>query len=132
MDRSQEDGPYEFRHGDVWYVLRDPKGRETTCRHVCSGTEAMGVAYDADDGVLHKHGKAENVERWATETRRKLTEAGGGEMAAALNVVTFLAHPAPVAELNACIATTGRISGFPDRLAGMADEVGEAPAWTRI
>lgn len=110
MTAAQHDGPYRIEYGDAWYVS------DADRRHVCDGSQFLAVAFDAEDMVLHKHGRAERVEAWADKTRKMFTEAGHGELAEMIVVLAFPVTPETISELNACIATTGRIAGLQKRL----------------
>jgi len=119
------DGPYYIEHGDLW--IRDSSTRlpglagRPSGRHVCSGSEEVAVCFDSDDGTLHKRGKAEMVQAWADDTRRRFTEMGFDEMARSLTVITFPVTPETVAELNACSEITGRVLKLADNLARLLE-----------
>lgn len=108
----QYDGPYVIRHGDLWFVSRT----DLAGRRVCDGTQAIGVAYDAENGVLHKHGHLPRVQEWAAATRQKFLEAGFDDMAKGIVVIGFPVSEATVAELNACIAISGRVLQMEENL----------------
>lgn len=118
-------GPYVIEHGDVWSVDAGatPGGRALGLdrRHVCRGSERLAACYDAESGTLHKHGGEAGVEAWAAATRKKLAEAGFPEMADEIVVVAFPPTQETVAELNACVSTSGRVIGLPDRLVEIAN-----------
>lgn len=98
--------PYEFIHGDVWFGGR----------YVCGPSGRIGVAFDAAEGVLHKHGAADGVSSWADDARRKFRDTGFEEIADALIVVDFPPTPETLEELNACVEITGRVARLPERL----------------
>lgn len=104
------DGPYVIAHGDVW--IGDPREG----RHVCDGTGELAVAFDSEDGTLHKHGEASRVAEWAAGIRKKFAQAGAQDLAAAIEVISFPACAETVLELNACAAVTGRVTGIASRL----------------
>lgn len=119
------DGPYYIEHGDLWIRDRSPRLPDLaglpSGRHVCSGSDEVAVCFDSEDGTLHKHGKAEMVQAWADETRRKFTEMGFDEMARALTVISFPVTPETVAELNACSEITGRALKLADNLSKLLE-----------
>ena len=112
-------GPYSLNNGAVWFTTS-------------SGTEAMindatcrlGVAFDAKDGILHKHGLASQVTSWADQSRAAFIAKGFPEIAASLTTITFPATERAIAELNACIGTSGRVLQFPQNLCAAADLLG--------
>lgn len=119
MNGSDSSGPYVIVHGDLWYEesgLRQDGPLGPQRRHVCDGTGEIGVAYDAGSGTLHKHGESARVQRWASATRRKFSGAGYEDMARDIVVISFPVTPETVAELNACVATTGRVATLQARL----------------
>lgn len=98
---------YELQHGDVW--VRDAHGAG---RHICRGSERMAVAFDAEWGVLHKHGASRDVHRWADEKRAAWERMGMSQRATSIVVIEFAPVPAVIDELNACIRTSSRILQF--------------------
>lgn len=44
---------YVIKHGDVWRQS-SPLNNE---RYICGPSEELAILYDADNGVLHKHGR---------------------------------------------------------------------------
>lgn len=124
--QSTSDGPYIIEHGDVWYVTKGatPGGAAMGLdrRHVGAGTEMIAVAFDSENGVLHKHGASKLVESWSGQTRKKFNEGGFPEMADAIVVISFLPTPQTIAELNACVTTTGRVLGLEHALLRMIEE----------
>lgn len=118
---------YHFFHGDLYYDsgLPSSPGIEAALgkdpgRHVAGPSDSLAVCYDSVDGTLFKHGSAERVEGWARKTRMAFADAGVPEFAEDIEVVSFLPHPEAVAELNACIETTGRVLRFKEALARIA------------
>lgn len=114
------DGPYYIEHGDLWF--QSSTGRAGVGRHVCDGTQRIAVAYDAEDGVVHKHGSAELVEAWASKTRTKFSGGGLPQLAEAIVVLSFPVLQVTVDELNLCIATTGRVLGLEVKLRRMLQD----------
>lgn len=116
MPADAAPGPYVIRHGDLKYVTREnPQGR-----HVCDGSQEVAVAYDSVDGTLLRHGALPGVQQYADKARRMFTEAGFEEIAAAIVVLAFPVSDETVAELNACVATTGRVLGLPEAMERIA------------
>lgn len=110
-------GPYVIEHGDTWFRTGPSKGGlGSGLRHICGPSELLAVAFDSDDGMLHKHGTAEMVTKWADNAREKLKSNGLDNWAQNLVVLSFPPMPEALEELNACIACTGRILGFQNRL----------------
>lgn len=70
--------------------------------------DEVAIAFDRDEGVLHKHGSPEFVNNWAEETRAKLRAAGSNleDWATALTVVS---GRIPVDELNSCLSSSGYV-----------------------
>lgn len=132
---TDDPGPYVIEHGDVWAMAGDatPGGRALGLhrRHVCRGSGRLAACFGAESGTLHKHGSEEGVEAWAAATRKRLAEAGFAEMADEIVVVSFPPTAETVAELNACIAATGRVLRLADRLAEIADAIPRAD-WPRV
>lgn len=113
---SEETGPYVIRYGDVWHVMdKDDPGV-----HVCDGSQEIAVAYDSEDGTLFKHGQLARVQAWAAKTRRIFSEGGAADLAAAITVLSFPVAEETVRELNACVATTGRVLRLPEALERIA------------
>jgi hypothetical protein len=130
---TEKTGPYVIAHGDVWW-RSTATGRNSfglsDDRHVCDGTQMLAVAYDAEDGILHKHGSEDSVRAWAERTGKKFIESGFEEMAQAIVVVGFPVSPESVAELNACVATTGRVLRIAERIEALgAQGLIEAPKY---
>ena len=65
--------------------------------------DAISLAFDREDGILHKHGEPKLVEAWAEDARERLSRGGeiGKEMANNLIVVT---GRFPLTELNTLLA----------------------------
>jgi hypothetical protein len=113
----RHDGPYELADGVVNFV--DTTGRVVTS---FSASEQIAVAFDEADGILHKHGRSEPVAKWADGARRKFLEAGFDELVNSIVVVSFPPTAETIAELNACIAISGRVKDIVRRLSGLNDD----------
>lgn len=126
-------GPYVIEFGDLWFVrtLSGPGGKpkEIGKVHVCGPHDRVAVVYDAEDGTLHKHGTEENAVAWLETTRAKLRDNGFESLAENLTMVAFNPVPEAIAELNACIATSGRVLGIAERLTAIQEE---NPAYAQI
>jgi hypothetical protein len=115
---------YEVEFGDVWYRDQKPERPGLTQDpgvHICAEGEMMAVAFDEQDGVLHKHGVAAKVIAWAGAARERLAASPIPDLARYLITIEFPATQDTLSELNACIATSGRISGFQKHLALIGD-----------
>lgn len=121
MDRD-DGGLVKLVRGEVRSRARTREGRACEV-HVCDADEPMALAHDSD-GVLCLWGEAAVVEARAASLSEALRDALG-DRAPSVTVVRFMPTPESVAELNACIATTGRVLRFAAALAGMegVDEV---------
>lgn len=119
-------GPYVIEFGDLWFVrtVSGPGGKphEIGKVHICGPHDRIAVAFDTEDGILHKHGTEESVAAWLEKTRDKFKGAGFDSMAENLTMVAFNPVPEAIAELNACIGTTGRIRGIAERLTAIQEE----------
>lgn len=119
------DGPYYIEHGDLWIRDDGPAlpglSGAPRCKHVCSGNEEVAIAFDSDDGTLHKRGKADWVQAWTNETRRKLASMGFDDLARSLTVISFPVTPETVVELNACAQISGRVLKLADNLSRLLD-----------
>ena len=108
---------YRFdQHGTL--TLCHDKGDVLT-RH--DPSESIAVFYDANDGVLFKHGAAPLVRDYAHKTRSKLAAADRtGDLTAALTVLEFpvkiLKIPGVLEEINACLDISGRIATLQEKL----------------
>jgi hypothetical protein len=80
-------GQYVLMHGD------SPVGRVL---------DEVSIALDKEDGILHKHGSPESVQKWAAETQRRLRASGAAEIADNLVVIT---GRFPLEDLNKCLST---------------------------
>lgn len=107
VDEMTATGPYSIEFGDICF--KDSGGRILSS---IDRTELLAVAYDEIDGVLHKHGRADRVESWATDARKKFADGGFDELAKSLVVVSFPGTAETINELNACIATSGRVKNL--------------------
>lgn len=128
-DRFNE--PYFLQHGDLW---KRPSGNTVAPQfrqdaHIASGSEEIGVCYDRRDGSLHHIGSAASASAWLKSRSEKLRNAGFEEMAGDLVSVSFPMVEQTVAEINACLAISGRVLKLPERLAEIAAEVGDVPRY---
>ena len=140
-------GPYFIELGDVWFDAGPGKAdgghrsARAGVRHVCGATMGLlAVAYDADDSLLHKHGSAGPVSKWAEEARARFlagTATAGpdaaamlGAMAAAITVVSFPVTPETVELLNGVIACSGLVATLQDRLAAIGGSYPDHPAFS--
>lgn len=117
---SESEGPYIIEHGDVWFVERGPStpgGRAMRLdrRHVCGPSETLALAFSEDDGVLLKHGAESAVRRWYDTFNTKMASVSGHAFSPPV-VLTFPPNADTVAELNRCIAVTGRVKKLHEEL----------------
>jgi hypothetical protein len=128
VHQEDDHGPYILERGEVWFVDRSAspwsKALNLHQRHVCGPGDLMAVAYDTENGILHKHGPAPLVSAWANKTRHGFLEMGADDMSEALVVISFPPHPEALAEVNACISVSGRILEFQKRLGHLTDDYG--------
>lgn len=103
-DATAGDAAYTIEDGMVVYRTAD---RAVV---VCSLDDEMAVAFD--DEVLLKHGEADAVSKWAERVRTVLSGAGQNWLAEKIQVTRFQPTSLALAELNSCIACTGRIPVF--------------------
>ncbi len=116
-------GPFLIAHGEVRCrgVSREGRGFDA---YVCGDDEAMAVAHDSD-GTLVAWGVAGDVDAKATALGEALSDVMGAR-APSILVVRFMPTRESLAELNACIAVSGRVLRFGAALAAM-DGVDESP-----
>jgi hypothetical protein len=82
--------------------------------------DEVAIAFDRENGTLHKHGSFENVQAWVTKSQQRLREsaAGGlGDLAEQMaNDLAIISGKFPVEELNRCLSTTGYVLRMVDKL----------------
>lgn len=117
--RSIDGAEYRFEHGDLWF--------QSSSKHFRVGgpSDFLAVAFDPEEGVLHKHGPEEAVQRWADQTREKFRNVPE-DIRPSLAVLSFPIRQETVDELNACIATSGRVMHLERRLTEMGEAFGPA------
>lgn len=108
--------PYAFENS--FLVLRDSTG-EIVARF--TKRDAIGIAYDAIDGTLIKHGASPRIKDYVDMYRAKLSSHPAGS--ALLKGFTELRIPVTVLEseraldeLNSAVEITGRVVNLSDRL----------------
>lgn len=115
--REDFDLPYFIIDGDLFRA--DSAGQ----RHrVCHEGGHLALAYDALDGVLHRHGEYNAVKTWYDETRSVLARQPA--TAGLAKALVLLDHPfdeAWVREVNRCVSVTGAVYGLGDRIASLGD-----------
>lgn len=105
---------YELRHGSYYLMdLSEPPSRLTGERRIHLMTDEVAIAFDRDEGILHKHGNPDQVEDWATNARQAYRDQGFDAQAEALLVIS---GAFPVAEINACLNTAGYCKVLLDKL----------------
>ncbi len=84
--------------------------------------DQISIAIDTAEGTLQKHGQPDRVAAWYANTSKKLRDAGCGEWADNLVVVT---GRFPVEEVNKCVGAMSYAGIFYKRL--VAGEIEEMP-----
>lgn len=126
---SDPEGPYVIEHGDVWHLNSGPRlpGADgiglPDRRHVCGPSENLAIAFDEEDGTLHKHGTETRVRAWIDGFREKMAAVPSEHALPIPVMMTFPPNAETVAEMNRCIATTGRIKRLHDGLLSDADRL---------
>jgi hypothetical protein len=77
--------------------------------HVCGPSDEMAMAFDEEDGTLHKHGTLTAVRAWVENFRKKTADLPADMALPVPIMISFPPNADTVAEMNRCIATTGRI-----------------------
>lgn len=116
--KANGDVPYVIQHGDVWKRSSTGFGG---LQHVCDGSGELAVAYQGE--VLLKIGEASRVDEWLDLNRdrfrsmRDMLEAMR-EDGDALEVVVVKVPVSQdiVAEINRCVAISGRVARLRDNL----------------
>lgn len=96
---------YHYRKVGDLYQLVDDETHE-----VLAEGPKIAIAFDLESFTLHKHGMADKVERWYTETRQKWYDAGLYPEAAALVLIT--SSEWDVLDLEKILDITGYIKRF--------------------
>ena len=81
------------------------------------GREALAIAYTTDDGVLYKHGPETGV-RFHYE-RLRAVDPSAQLIVLPLETLRGPKGEAILAEINACLAISGRIAGIERRLSDL-------------
>lgn len=109
---------YETNCGQ--YVLHEDR------KPVRAPVDEVSLAFDAAEGILHKHGTKDSVAKWYTEARKRFSEAGCAEMMDGIVVITgrFMLE-----DLNKCLTTSGYVAVLHQRLlAGELEQLPLTPA----
>lgn len=109
--------PYFLSDGTLFYV--DAAGHD---QKVCDADGALAIAFDDEDGVLHKHGDYAAVHAWYENMRSVLSkrESTAG-LAKALVLVSLSPNAGWVEEVNRCLNVAGAVYGLPSRLAALQE-----------
>jgi hypothetical protein len=75
--------------------------------------DEVSLAFDRDEGVLHKHGAPAMVEAWQKGTQAKLRASGLTDMADSIVVITGRFE---LDDLNRCLTHTGYVGTLYTRL----------------
>lgn len=81
------------------YILRDTENR------MVLKTMCPAILFDAESGVLHKHGDFEIIRKVAAEMRAKYARVGASELAA--DLIIYSSRNFPLEELNKCLSISG-------------------------
>lgn len=105
---------YELRSGSYYLIDFDVAPNPITKeREIRLMSDVVSICFDRDNGTLHKHGRPESVEQWATVTAKKFRDNGLVEMANDLMVVT---GAFPVDEINKCLSHSGYCKIFLEKI----------------
>ncbi len=105
------DLPYQIIDGSLFHI--DSGGQ----RHrICGPAGQLAVAYDSEDGVLHKHGEYHAVKSWYETTRAVLMkQSSTADLAMGLTLVSLRADENWVREVNRCVSVAGAVMGIEER-----------------
>ncbi|MBK9348234.1 MAG: hypothetical protein IPN06_18420 [Burkholderiales bacterium] len=96
---------YQLKQGHYHlYDLNTPASKVTGEHRLRLRTDNVAIAFCARTGVLHEHGSPTRIHIWASNTRRRLRDAG--EVASA-NDIVVVSGPLPVDEINKCLQIEG-------------------------
>lgn len=106
-----------------YLLIREKVYFSTSARmlEICNENDSMALIYDVNDGTLLKHGEKSHVSNDHDCMVKVFATGGHSELAKSFELVEFPITPETIEELNACIGTTGRVSGFKERLATIAE-----------
>jgi hypothetical protein len=114
MGRNQDrnDWHYRFEEGRLILNVPPPPGlRDGIAGRIMAGRDLtmngrIAIAFDLDDGVRHKHGNAEMVERWVEDFKRGMASAGIDT--SGIRILYFEASPQAVETLNYLLGNDDR------------------------
>jgi hypothetical protein len=96
---------YEIQHGSYYLLDRTkPRSALSPQPEVRLMADEIALAFDRESGTLHKHGKPETVELWATGARKTFRDGGFPDMA---EDIIVMSGKFPIEELNKCLECTG-------------------------
>jgi len=99
---------YVIEHGDVWFRTEGV----TQMIHVSSGSEMLAIAYDCEDGTMHKRGSYKNVQAWVEKTQSKFRVHGYDDIADCLVIAMMPANKKSVDLLNRCAENSSTIQAL--------------------
>lgn len=108
-------GPYLLIKGKVYFST------SSRMLEICGENDRLALVYDANDGVLLKHGEKSHVNSDYDCMVKAFATGGYSEFAASLELVEFPISPETIEELNACIGVTGRVLRLKERLAAIVE-----------
>ena len=92
---------YQIEHGSYYlYDMDRPPNLITKSRDVKLMTDVVAIGFDRSKGVLHKHGRPEDVEKWARNIQDALRSTGLDQLA---NDIVVMSGKFPIDELNKCL-----------------------------
>jgi hypothetical protein len=112
-----------------YLLIREKVYFSTSARmlEICNVVDSLALIYDVNDGTLLKHGEKSNVSIDHECMVKVFATGGHSELAKSLELVEFAITPETIEELNACIGITGRVLGFKERLATIAENAEQLP-----
>ena len=99
---------YVIEYGDVWMKNEGV----SQLIHVCSGSEQLAIAYDAENGTMHKRGSYKTVSKWLDKTTKALRAGGFDELVAHLVIAAMPVSQAAVDLLNRCNDNSSTVSAL--------------------
>ncbi|OUL98807.1 hypothetical protein [Variovorax sp. JS1663] len=112
----------EYRLNCGQFVLHAKRPFSDHLEPVGRPLDQISLAIDTAEGTLQKHGVPDLIAAWYANTSKKLRDAGCGEWADNLVVVT---GRFPVEEVNKCVGAMSYAGIFYKRL--IAGEIEEMP-----
>ena len=80
---------------------------------ICPPTAELSIAFDKNDGVLHKHGAPALVQAWHVAATKRLRDAGFIDLA---DDLICISGRFPLEDINRCLDCSGYIGRFYAKL----------------